>query len=107
MTVPAHLSVEVVYSPRAGEVDGVTLCLPAGSTLADALRASGLLERHGLHASAVRAGIWCKVREGGAALRDRDRVEIYRPLQVDPKEARRLRYKRHRDTVAPKAPTAD
>jgi hypothetical protein len=28
-------------------------------------------------------------------LRDRDRVEIYRPLAVDPKEARRLRYKRH------------
>jgi putative ubiquitin-RnfH superfamily antitoxin RatB of RatAB toxin-antitoxin module len=27
-------------------------------------------------------------------LRDRDRVEIYRPLTVDPKQARRLRYKR-------------
>jgi hypothetical protein len=37
------------------------------------------------------------------ALRDRDRVEIYRPLIVDPKEARRLRYKRKDKIAAAKA----
>lgn len=97
MTMPADVLVEVTYSPRPGEVDRVTLRLPAGSTLADALRASGLLERHGLDLQQLRVGIWCKEREAGSALRDRDRVEIYRALQVDPKEARRLRYKRHRE----------
>jgi len=32
-------------------------------------------------------------------LRDRDRVEVYRPLKVDPKEARRLRYRQHLATL--------
>jgi len=96
MTGQAELSIEVAYSPRAGEVDCVSLRLPAGATLADALHASGLLARHGLDAQAVRPGIWGKVAGSRTLLRDRDRVEIYRPLLVDPKEARRLRYKRHR-----------
>jgi len=34
-------------------------------------------------------------------LRDRDRLELYRPLSVDPKEARRLRYRSHRDAKKP------
>jgi hypothetical protein len=92
---PAALSVEVAYSPRAGVVECVTLRLPAGATVADAIRASGLVERHRLDAATLRAGVWCKAQELHVLLRDRDRVELYRPLLVDPKEARRLRYKRH------------
>ena len=95
------LRVEVVYCPRPGVTDRVALHLPAGATLAQALQASGLIERHGLPVEGLRAGIWCKPREPYTALRDRDRVEVYRPLTVDPKEARRLRYKR-----APKAAKA-
>ncbi|MBL8325754.1 MAG: RnfH family protein [Rubrivivax sp.] len=89
------MSVEVAYSPGPGAVDCVALRLPEGATLADAVRASGLVERHGLDAAALRTGIWCRAQDGSTLLRDRDRVEIYRPLQVDPKEARRLRYKSH------------
>jgi putative ubiquitin-RnfH superfamily antitoxin RatB of RatAB toxin-antitoxin module len=48
-------------------------------------------------------GVWFKLREMATVLRDRDRVEIYRPLIVDPKEARRQRYKRHKA----KLPTAE
>jgi hypothetical protein len=46
-------------------------------------------------------GVWGRKQPLDAALRDRDRVELYRPLQVDPKEARRLRYKRTRQQAAP------
>lgn len=95
--VPAEtLRIEVVYCPRPGQADLVALQMPAGATLADALQASGLLVRHHLALESLRAGIWFKAREPGTPLRDRDRVEIYRPLTVDPKEARRQRYKRHK-----------
>lgn len=94
------LHVEVVYCPRPGQTDLVTLELPAGATLADALRASGLLERHRLDAAALRLGVWCRAQEPGTLLREHDRVEVYRPLKVDPKEARRLRYKRRQDQRA-------
>ncbi|KPN71666.1 RnfH family protein [Neisseria sp. 83E34] len=36
-------------------------------------------------------GIFGKEVKDDTVLRDKDRVEIYRPLQIDPKEARRLR----------------
>ena len=49
-----------------------------------------------LQQAELKAGIWSRVRDLSTPLRDLDRVEIYRPLQVDPKEARRLRYKRDR-----------
>ena len=90
------IDVEVVFCPRQGEADRVPLRLPAGATLADALRASGIVERHALSPEGLRTGIWCKAKEPATPLRDRDRVEVYRPLTVDPKEARRQRYKRHK-----------
>ena len=96
----AALAVEVIYCPAPGVNERVTLTLALGATVADALRESGLLVRHQLNLEGLRVGVWCKSREPGAPLRDRDRVEIYRPLTVDPKEARRLRYKRHRETSA-------
>lgn len=90
--LPAPLNVSVAYSPRAGEVDEVNLRLEPGATVAQALRASGLADRHpGLALDALPVGIWGAFCDRGDALRDRDRVELYRPLQVDPKEARRQR----------------
>lgn len=88
------LRVEVVYCPRPGEADCSSLQLPPGSTAGDALRASGVLARHGLDAAALRIGVWCRSAGADTPLRDHDRVELYRPLTVDPKEARRLRYRR-------------
>jgi hypothetical protein len=89
-----ELRVSVVYSPRAAEVDEVSLSLLPGSTVADALRLSGLQERHpGVELASMPVGVWGALREQGDALRDLDRVEVYRPLLVDPKEARRLRYR--------------
>jgi putative ubiquitin-RnfH superfamily antitoxin RatB of RatAB toxin-antitoxin module len=93
------LRVEVVYSPVAAQVDRVLLTLPAGACLGDAVRASGLCERHALDAGTLRTGIWGRMQPLQATLRDQDRVELYRPLKVDPKEARRLRYKRTRSAT--------
>ncbi|MDB5818384.1 MAG: hypothetical protein JWQ11_2024 [Rhizobacter sp.] len=86
------LAVEVVYSPGAGTVDRSLLRLAAGATVLDALKASGLLERHG-HLDLERVGVWGRLAPADQPLRDRDRVEVYRALLVDPKEARRLRYR--------------
>ena len=90
------LAVDVVFCPAPGQVDQVRLALPPGSTVADALQASGVLQRHGLAVEGLRVGVWCRAAALEHSLRERDRVEIYRPLTVDPKEARRQRYKRHR-----------
>ena len=92
------LNVVVAYSPAAGEVDVIRLSLPAGSTVMQALRESGLLERHaGIDLESRKIGVWGKLRAPDDVLREGDRVEVYRPLQVDPKEARRQRYKAHRE----------
>ena len=91
---PAELRVEVVYCPGPGQVDRTELRLPSGSTAAQALQASGVLARHGLQPDALGLGVWCRAAEPDTVLRDRDRVELYRPLTVDPKEARRLRYRK-------------
>lgn len=81
-----HLLVEVAYSPRAGQTLCCTVQLPPGATLGDALRASRF------DVGALPAGIWGRIQPADTALRDRDRVEVYRPLQVEPKQARRLRH---------------
>ena len=60
------------------------------------------LASHGLLVDGLRVGIWCRPCEPATPLRESDRVEIYRALTVDPKEARRLRYKRGR-ALKPKA----
>jgi putative ubiquitin-RnfH superfamily antitoxin RatB of RatAB toxin-antitoxin module len=91
------MRISVAFSPRAGEVDETTLELPAGATLIEAVHASGLLQRHpGIDLGVLRTGIWGRLKPLDAPLRERDRVEIYRPLLVDPKEARRLRYRKDR-----------
>jgi len=95
----AVLRVEVVYCPAPGRCDCVALRLPDGACVGDAVAASGLCERHGLAAASVETGVWGRKQPLQAPLRDRDRVELYRPLQVDPKEARRLRYKRARQAA--------
>jgi uncharacterized protein len=92
------LHVTVAYSPGPGVVDEVAVEVPAGATVADALRASGLLRQHpDIDLATQRVGVWGKLRAMDDALRERDRVEVYRALKVDPKEARRQRYRRHRD----------
>lgn len=93
----AAMKVQVSYSPGPRQVDSIELELPAGSRLADALRASGLVERHGLgRVEDLQVGVWGRAAPLEAPLREADRVEVYRGLEVDPKEARRQRYRKHK-----------
>lgn len=87
------MRVEVAYSPAAGVCERESLQLPLGSTLLQALLASTLLPRHGLQPGEVDAGVWGRRRSLSCVLCEHDRVEIYRPLRHDPKQARRERLK--------------
>jgi uncharacterized protein len=99
--VGATLAVKVAYSPYAGAVDEAALAVPHDAVLLDALRSSGVLERHPeIDLCSARVGIWGRLRALDAPLRDGDRIEIYRPLQVDPMEARRLRQRRQQATCS-------
>ncbi len=86
----APIAVTVVWAtPDVQDIVG--LSLPAGATVADAVARSGLVERHGIDRGATRCGVHGRLVGDDAVLRDGDRVEICRALQVDPKAARRLR----------------
>jgi len=85
------LRVSVAFAlPDRQEV--VELELAEGSTVADALKAARIGERlPGYAADRFAVGVWSRRRDPGTKLRDGDRVEVYRPLQADPKDARRAR----------------
>jgi len=98
------MQIEVVYCPAPGQVDAASLVLPAGATVRDAIVASGVAARHGLALEALMCGVWGRTQDLDHRLRDRDRVELYRPLQCDPKEARRLRYRQRKLRTASSPP---
>lgn len=101
------ICVQVVVGVAPREVRVVSLSLPEGSTVRDALRRSGFMGSEagaladavsGLSEDALASGLWTvgvwgRKERPGHVLRDRDRVEVVRGLQVDPKEARRVRYR--------------
>lgn len=86
-----RLSVEVVYA-RPDIQRLVRLQMPPQSTVRDAIASSGLLDQFNeLVMDEIEAGIFSKAASLEHVLSDGDRVEIYRPLLIDPKEARRRR----------------
>jgi len=91
----AFIRVQLAWSPRPQEVLLEDLSLPTGATLADALKASQLVrEQAPGPLEGLPCGVWSKLRPLDHLLRDGDRIEVYRPLLVDPKEARRQRYRK-------------
>ena len=90
------LKVEVVYAlPRA--YDALTVNLAEGASVADAVRASGMLERHPeIDLARNKLGVFGKLVDPATRLAPGDRVEIYRTLAIDPKEARRARARKKR-----------
>ena len=92
--------VEVVYALPEG-ADSVALQVSAGTTLAGAVAACGLLERHPeLAAGALRLGVYGEEKDPATPAKPGDRIEVYRPLAMDPKEARRQRARRASRKVA-------
>lgn len=92
------LSITLCYSPAARQLHRITLALPSGSTVAQALAALAQLPQWhdwGLSetpAADMALGIWQKRCEPSQPLQDGDQLEIYRPLRVDPMTARRERF---------------
>jgi len=87
----SQIQVDVVYA-LANRQKVVKLALPEGATIQQAIERSGLLEEFPeIDLTKNKLGIWNKLAKADAALRDKDRVEIYRPLIADPKEGRRQR----------------
>jgi putative ubiquitin-RnfH superfamily antitoxin RatB of RatAB toxin-antitoxin module len=94
-----EVTVVLALPDRATEI---AMRLPVGTTLGDALEASGLAERHpDVDIARARVGIFGKLSDRKAVLADGDRVEVYRALIADPKE-HRLRRAAARTKAQPK-----
>lgn len=91
MAREARIRATVVYcTPQSQHILPVELA--AGSTLREAVLASGLLEvEPSLAQRTLDLGVFNRPRAADAEVREGDRIEVYRPLTVDPKLARRAR----------------
>ena len=91
----SRLNVTLVYSPAPRQVRQWALELWFGATLGEAVAQCGLLDEFPeLAHKRLAAGIWGRKTGPGHLLAHNDRIEIYRPLRVDPKVARRERFGR-------------
>ena len=90
----ASIAIEVVYAlPDQQHV--IALRVPRGTCTAMAIRLSGIAARHPeIETVEIRVGIYGRVVTPETVMQDGDRVEIYRPLLADPKQARRRRASR-------------
>ena len=85
------LNIEVCYALPEKQLL-INVKLPEGSTLQQALDASGVLVKHPeIDLKKNKFGVFAKLSKLDTVLRDKDRVEIYRPLIADPKEVRKQR----------------
>ncbi|KAE8755413.1 MULTISPECIES: RnfH family protein [Paraburkholderia] len=92
----ARLSIEVCYA-LANEQALIAVDLPEGATLQQAIDASGILQRYPqIDLSMQKVGVFGKLKPLDTVLADHDRVEIYRPLLVDPKLSRQRRVEKTR-----------
>ncbi|TVO62310.1 RnfH family protein [Spiribacter vilamensis] len=92
------ITVEVAYALPSDQ-RLISLDLPSGATAREAIQQSGLLaEFPGLDPAESGIGIFSQPVDLDTALNDGDRVEIYRPLQIDPKAQRRARARTQRES---------
>ena len=84
------VKIELVYVAKDKSVFHIKMELQKGATVAQALSESGI---HRLHPETkdLSVGIYAKSVSLDTLLKDGDRIEIYRPLTLDPKETRRQR----------------
>ena len=101
-----QLRVSVVYL-RPGLAFARSLLLPAPATVGAAIEASGVrAQAPELAGTVLEVGVFSQRRTLADPLQDGDRVEIYRPLEIDPQQARRIRVALRRQRRAGKAATA-
>ena len=86
-----QIKVEVVYA-LPGKQELVSVKLPQGASVRQAIESSGILQKcPEIDLMKNKLGVFAKLTKPDTVLRDRDRVEIYRPLIADPKEVRKQR----------------
>jgi len=87
--MPDNINVEVVFA-LPNDQALVSLVVDAGATVADVIVRSGLHEKFpDVTLDAMQVGIWGHPVDRTREVKDGDRVEIYRSLQRDPRDARR------------------
>lgn len=85
------INIEAVYA-LPDEQTLFRQSVPEGATVAEAIQLCGILEKYPeIDLAANKLGVFGKLAKADTVLRDRDRIEIYRPLIADPKEVRRKR----------------
>lgn len=86
------LTVQIVFAAGPGKVFSKNIHVARGTSLREAVDLSGLqVEMQAADLARYRIGVWGKAKAGDAMACDGDRIEIYRPLSVDPKLARARR----------------
>ena len=97
------IEIELVFADAPHQIERETLLLPAGATAGEACAASTLISRLGGCAAAGQGGgahaplclgLWGRLCGPDTVLQPHDRLELLRPLQADPMEARRQRLRR-------------
>ncbi len=90
-----YIAVEVVYAASPEQQLLKSLSVPAGTTVEEVVHHSGILNQFAeIDLKKNRLGIWGKRVGTETVIQPHDRIEVYRPLLIDPKEARKLRVKR-------------
>ena len=85
------INIEAVYA-LPDEQTLFKQSVPEGVTVAEAIKLCGILKKYPeIDLAANKLGIFGKLAKADTVLRDKDRIEIYRPLIADPKEVRRKR----------------
>ena len=86
-----EIKIEVVYALPHEQVL-LKLDVPAQTTIAEAVKLSGLKDKFPeIDLEKGKFGLYGKLSKADVVLREKDRVEIYRPLIADPKEVRKKR----------------
>ena len=89
------MNITLVYSPAARQVFQWQLMVHGDASIEQVVLQSGVLQQFDeVNLNDLTLGIWGKTCSLDQVLKDRDRIEIYRPLRVDPKVARRERFTR-------------
>jgi len=86
-----NITIEVIYALTT-EQTLLKIQVAHGTTVGEAIKLSGILEKHPeIDVSKNKFGIYGKLSKVDTVMRDKDRIEIYRPIIADPKEVRRKR----------------
>ncbi len=89
MAATGTITVELVFG-LPGEQELSALTIDSTVTVGEAIRISGIADKFPQqHIDSCTVGIWGRVVTINQSLQQGDRIEIYRPLQIDPRDARR------------------